>query len=172
MYEVYAYYQYTFRSIFPDVRRNCLVIGSSKKKELIRVQSSSLQVGPGTRPAPSADLRGASLPVVLPALRAMVRRAQHPRHLPGGADLSWKVRYRTVPWFFSQMSKLYRARPLLYRRQLLQGNIRWKTLDEIYKIYMLLHRSDLINISETDRNSSSNFWAFSKLLSTTIVEVL
>ena len=45
------------------------------------------------------------------------------------------------------MSKLYRARSLLYRRQILQQNIRWKALDEIYKIYMLLHRSDL-NISE------------------------
>ena len=45
------------------------------------------------------------------------------------------------------MSKLYRDRSLLYRRQILQENIRWKALDEIYKIYMLLHRSDL-NISE------------------------
>ena len=45
------------------------------------------------------------------------------------------------------MSKLYRARSLLYRRQILQVNIRWKALDEIYKIYMLLHRSDL-NVSE------------------------
>ena len=44
------------------------------------------------------------------------------------------------------MIKLYRARSLLYRRQVLQENIRWKALDEIYKIYMLLHRSDL-NIS-------------------------
>ena len=41
------------------------------------------------------------------------------------------------------MSKLYRARSLLYRRQILQENIRWKALDEIYKIYMLLPRSDL-----------------------------
>ena len=62
------------------------------------------------------------------------------------AALSWKVRYRTILWFFSQMSKLYGARSLLYRRQILQVNIRWKALDEIYKIYMLLHRSDL-NIS-------------------------
>ena len=46
------------------------------------------------------------------------------------------------------MSKLYRARSLLYRRQILQQNMRWKALDEIYKIYMLLHRSDL-NISKT-----------------------
>ena len=41
------------------------------------------------------------------------------------------------------MSKLYRARSLLYRRKILQENIRWKALDEIYKIYMLFHRSDL-----------------------------
>ena len=48
------------------------------------------------------------------------------------------------------MSKLYRARSLLYRRQILQENIRWKAFDEIYKIYMLLHRSGL-NISENVR---------------------
>ena len=48
------------------------------------------------------------------------------------------------------MSKLYRARSFLYRRQILQVNIRWKALDEIYKIYMLLHRSDL-NFSEKFR---------------------
>ena len=54
------------------------------------------------------------------------------------------------------MSKLYGARSLLYRRQILQQNIRWKALDEIYKIYMLLHRSDL-NISETFRQKFSHF---------------
>ena len=55
------------------------------------------------------------------------------------------------------MSKLYGARSLLYRRQILQENIRWKALDEIYKIYMLLHRSDL-NISEKIRQFfSKNF---------------
>ena len=48
------------------------------------------------------------------------------------------------------MSKLYRARSLLHRRQILQENIRWKAFGEIYKIYMLLHRSDL-NISEKFR---------------------
>ena len=55
------------------------------------------------------------------------------------------------------MSKLYRALSLLYRRHILQESIRWKALDEIYKIYMLLHRSDL-NISENFRQS--NFFAF------------
>ena len=50
------------------------------------------------------------------------------------------------------MSKLYRARSLLYRRQNLQENIRWKALDEIYKIYIFLHRSDL-NISPKSRSS-------------------
>ena len=55
------------------------------------------------------------------------------------------------------MSKLYRARSLLYRRQILQENIRW-TLDEIYKIDMLLHRSDL-NISYTFRQTFPHFLA-------------
>ena len=56
------------------------------------------------------------------------------------------------------MSKLYRARSRLYRRQILQVNIRWKALDEIYKIYMLLLRSD-INISEIFRQIFSHFLA-------------
>ena len=56
------------------------------------------------------------------------------------------------------MIKLYKARSLLYRRQILQENIRWKALDEIYKIYMLLHRSDL-NISEKNRQTFSHFSA-------------
>ena len=55
------------------------------------------------------------------------------------------------------MSKLYRARSLLYRRQILQENIRWKALDEIYKIYMLLHRSDL-NISKKIVKLFRMFW--------------
>ena len=62
------------------------------------------------------------------------------------------------------MIKLYKARSLMYRRQILQENIRWKALDEIYKIYMLLHRSDL-NISEKIRqhffaNECMNFRFF------------
>ena len=56
------------------------------------------------------------------------------------------------------MIKLHRARSPLYRRQILQEHIRWKALDEIYKIYMLLHRSDL-NISEIVRQTFSHFWA-------------
>ena len=55
------------------------------------------------------------------------------------------------------MIKLYKARSLLYQRQILQENIRWKALVEIYKIYMLLHRSDL-NISEIFRQIFSHFW--------------
>ena len=39
----------------------------------------------------------------------------------------------------------------------MQENIRWKALDEIYKIYMLLHRSDL-NISENFRQKFRIFW--------------
>ena len=67
----------------------------------------------------------ASVAPLLPPLRALG---------PPGTILSWKVRYRTILWFFSQMSKLYRARSPLYRRQILQENICWKALDEIYKI--------------------------------------
>ena len=37
------------------------------------------------------------------------------------------------------MIKLYKARSLLYRRQLLQENIRWKALDEIYYFVEILH---------------------------------
>ena len=55
------------------------------------------------------------------------------------------------------MSKLYRARSLLYRRQIVQEDIRWKALDEIYKIYMLLHRSDLY-IFEHFRQTLSHFF--------------
>ena len=56
------------------------------------------------------------------------------------------------------MVKLYKARSRQYRRQILQENIRWKALDEIYKIYMFLHRSDL-NISENFRQTFSHFLA-------------
>ena len=39
-----------------------------------------------------------------------------------------------------------RRRSRLYRVQILQVNTRWKALDEIYKMYTLLHRSHL-NVS-------------------------
>ena len=55
-------------------------------------------------------------------------------------------------------SKLRGARSRLYRRRFLQVNTRWKALDEIYKIYMLLNHSDL-NISEKNRQTFSHFSA-------------
>ena len=68
------------------------------------------------------------------------------------------------------MIKLDRARSLLHRRQILQENIRWKALDEIYKIYMLLHRSDL-NISENSRQLFRVFWQiFAKFIFKNICE--
>ena len=54
------------------------------------------------------------------------------------------------------MMKLYKVRSLLYRRQISQEKIRCKALDEIYKINLLLHRSDL-NISEKNRQTFSRF---------------
>ena len=54
------------------------------------------------------------------------------------------------------MSELDRARSLLYRRQILQENIRYKALDEIYKIYMLLHREcRMSNVVECRRWSEN-----------------
>ena len=64
------------------------------------------------------------------------------------------------------MSKFYRARSLLYRRQILQVNIRWKALDEIYKICMLFHRSDL-NVSENFRQAF--FCVFGKILQKIVI---
>ena len=43
-------------------------------------------------------------------------------------------------WWIEFSSKLWGARSRLYRRRFWQVNTRWKALDEIYKIYMLLHR--------------------------------
>ena len=57
-----------------------------------------------------------------------------------------------------KLNKLWEARSRLYRRQILQINIRWKALVEIYKICMLLHRSP-----QYVSKISSNFLAFSKL---------
>ena len=57
------------------------------------------------------------------------------------------------------MSKLYTARSLLYRRQFLQVLVLHtcsKALDEIHKIYMLLHRSDL-NISAENLQKFADF---------------
>ena len=51
------------------------------------------------------------------------------------------------------------ARSRLYRSRFLQVNICWKALGEIYKIYILLHRSDL-NTSEIFRQTFSHFFAF------------
>ena len=49
-------------------------------------------------------------------------------------------------WLDVGISKFRTARSRLYRSQILQVTTRWKALDEIYKIYMLLRRSEL-NIS-------------------------
>ena len=63
---------------------------------------------------------------------------------------------------------MYRARSLLYRRQNLQEDIRWKALAEIYKIYMLLQRSDL-NISEIKYFSSNFFRIFRQNLQNLLI---
>ena len=56
-------------------------------------------------------------------------------------------------------SKLWEARSRLYRNESLQVNSRWKALDEIYKIYKLLHRSAFKN-SAKFRQTFSHFFSF------------
>ena len=63
-----------------------------------------------------------------------------------------------VGWLVRNISKFRKARSRLYRSKILQVATRWKALGEIYKIYMLLHRSDL-NISENFRQFFSHFLA-------------
>ena len=55
--------------------------------------------------------------------------------------------------------KLRGARSRLYRRRFLQANTRLKALDEIYKIYKLLHRSAFKN-SAKFRQTFSHFSSF------------
>ena len=126
------------------LKRNLQEFVETLKRKEDRKKLQELGVGRNRRPAtraPGAGRRVAS---------GSAFRAQR---------LSWKVRYRTILWFFSQMSKLYRARFRLYRRQILQVNIRWKALDEIYKIYMLFHRS-AFKISAKFRQTFSRFHSF------------
>ena len=58
------------------------------------------------------------------------------------------------------------ARSRVYRSRFLQVNIRWKALDEIYKVYMLLHRSDF-NFSENVRQFFFAF--FGKILQNFVI---
>ena len=55
--------------------------------------------------------------------------------------------------------KIGGPRSRLYRRRFLQVNTRWKALDEIYKIYILLHRSDL-KVSAKNRQHVYNACRF------------
>ena len=72
--------------------------------------------------------------------------------MPKGDDRSVKIKsleaakIMKIKWLVSR----------LYRSRFLQVNIRWKALDEIYKIYMLLHRSDL----DISGNVRHEFWHF------------
>ena len=82
------------------------------------------------------------LPLWLPTFHPVVEMGMRSEVelRPSAADLvglllSWKVRYRILFWFLSQMIKVYRARSLLYRRQILQENMRLKALAEIYTMH-------------------------------------
>ena len=69
------------------------------------------------------------------------------------------IEYRHLKVSIDQSSvNLAGARSRLYRRHILQVNIRWQALDELYKMYMLLHRLDL-TISENFRQTFPHFSA-------------
>ena len=53
------------------------------------------------------------------------------------------------------MIKLYKARSLLYRRQILQENIRWKALDDLQDLHAFAPLRP-----QYFRKFSSNFFAF------------
>ena len=58
-----------------------------------------------------------------------------PRGAGGGADLAEGGRGRRRPRCIARSGKLDRARSRLYRGQILQENMRWKALDEIYTMH-------------------------------------
>ena len=58
-------------------------------------------------------------------------------------------------WLDVGICKRGSARSRLYRSQHLQVNTRLKALDEIYKIYILLHQSDLKILAKIPTNSFS-----------------
>ena len=61
----------------------------------------------------------------------------------------WKL--NPIAWKLNE-----EARSRLYRRRFFQVNIRWQALDEIYKIYILLHRSDLKNSAKNRQHFFAN----------------
>ena len=58
------------------------------------------------------------------------------------------------------MIKFYRARSFLYRRQILQENIRWKALDEIYDLHAFAPLRPLY----FRKNRQTSFAFFGKIL--------
>ena len=73
--------------------------------------------------------------------------------------LWWFELLAFFPNFWRFFGKLWEARSRLYRNESLQVNSRWKALDEIYKIYKLLHRSAFKN-SAKFRQACSHFCSF------------
>ena len=85
----------------------------------------------------------------------MLRRGNP--HLLDGDNMWYHQRGALEHTFFGPFGGSFSARQ---GSQILQVNTRWKALDEIYKIYMLLHRSDL-KISK--KNASEFFEHYSVL---------
>ena len=71
--------------------------------------------------------------------------------------VKFTLRFSRKAPILPRFSKLCEARSRLYRRRFLQVLTRWKALDEIYKTYILLHRSDL-KISAKNRQHFFREW--------------
>ena len=111
------------------------------------------------------------------------RSPRHARSCTGTRGRGGSVKIKSQGWIINrtfrglfsavstQASKQARSSSPSRRRQISQVIIRWKALDEIYKIYMLLQRSDL-NILEFFRQTFPHFSAnFCKFLNLLIFEI-
>ena len=83
--------------------------------------------------------------------------------LPEMARWAANKRFKILKFKFkfpiARTFELLRARSRLHRSHTLQVNTRWKALDKIYIIYMLLHRS-AINVSANFRRLKKTFVEF------------
>ena len=102
------------------------------------------------RHAPAAALRRGARG------RAIRRpRRREVRSTPTGAATS-RDDQEAIEYWIEFSPKLRGARSRLYRRRFLQLNTRWTALDAIYKIRILLHRSDF-KISDWVKNRQTFF---------------
>ena len=102
--------------------------------------------------------------IVQPAAQPATQQAGQPAAQPAPQAAAQPVRSGLNNLFI--FSQLREARSQLYRRQILQVNIRWKALDEIYRMYILLHLWNpkcTAQISKFQQRSRHNFGKFEQM---------